>query len=245
MSEDIQAQPNPELKNDLVPPAPKMTSRRLFLQAATIAGAGAVTAGSLLYATHDATASRKLNHAMRRFTGITTPVLSKTIDPISMCIEDSSFNIESTFSVSANNGKGTIFLWFTAHSLPVDTYTLSFTLDGSPFDPTTTSAPFKLSDNGNNVYVYQVTNPTTLPDCPGASSVNAKNNGTAYDNLDLVPSPAFTNSASGTTIDAQIMIHLKWNGGTSGLPHTYLFGCTITATGSNSISTTVPLTVSA
>ncbi len=208
-------------ENNTTTPTPDVNaSRRKFLQGAAVAAATATAAGVAAAAAAGAS-HQDVKHAIQSF-GVVSNITS---DPTacSMCIENSGFT-----QISTVNSSATEFIWFTATNLPADSYTLTYTLNGSPFDPTSTSStPFKLTSSGNNAFLFQNTGSGTPSTCPNANPANQINQGHTLDDI----SPT---ANTGTKSDLQFKLHVRYDG-------SYPSGTLLTFVGTlkNSSGTTV------
>jgi hypothetical protein len=213
------------------PTTPQNASRRRFLQGAAIATATAATATAAGAAIASAS-HQNVKHLIQTFNPLTGGLSAVTC---SMCIENSSFTQITTLNANGK-GNGTQFIWFTAENLPLDSYTLSYTLNGNPFNPTSTSStPFALASKGNNAFLFENAAGKSST-CPSADPSDQDAQG--FDLSSISPSPT-TEPVTGDTgdtwpADLQFKLHVTYDG-------TYSSKTTLTFIGTlkNSSGTTV------
>jgi hypothetical protein len=195
-------------------------TRRRFLKAAVASGAAVAAVGAAGAAA--ASASPQL---FRQFRGAPATVSGQGTG--TMCIEDSGFTPIDTFTVDKNQNTqpGTFFIWFTVQHLPAGTYDYSLTMSPPTGSPGDSTAPFKLSDPGNNVYVFPVADGSATNPCPGADpDPMPPKDQVGHAISDVFP---FTTSSLG---DFRVRVHLKYNNSAITLPQIFTFTGVLTNT---------------
>jgi hypothetical protein len=220
---------------------PDGQSRRRFLRNALIgsAAAAAVMGGGAVVA-----ASPLGPRILKRITPAGAGVSPQ--EQSGLCITDTNepFTPQTCFRV-VNGGQstnpGAFWLFFTVHGVAPNDYRASVTqsLDGggTQLALTTSSSPFETTPSSA---VHLTLSSSPLPNCPTTSPAGAPS--------DSLPVAISAGDFAGVSMDVQIAVKLKWNGGDPGA-ETVTFtaqltdtsGATIFAHAAGSIQTPCPM----
>ncbi len=218
-------------------------SRRKFLRLAVVSGATVATVG----ATAGIAAAHPHTGILTNL-GITNPFGASAQANCTLKMEGSGLdgNCFTSFTYKSSNGQtnpGTFYLFFTVHSLPAGSYTMTITRNPGSHD--IGDSPWSYQGS-NSVKLYQ-RNGGSASDCPNFSGTLPTDQVRSGNTVSDVFATCYTldNTKSNIPADLQFAAHLTFDG--TGLTGNiaYTFSAVIKDCDGNTICTPADLTVTA